>query len=80
MHADKARSVELAVKLLEEAAAKKTVPGPQLVKALSTLEKAQLPVNFAHPMCWTNLTLLECLLSQFSMRQCSAMLGNGCEH
>lgn len=52
---DKPKSVELAIAVLEQAASKRDVPGPQVIKAMSTLEKAKLPVcvpTQAAPLVW----------------------------
>lgn len=41
--ADREKSVELAIRLCEQAAVKRNVSAPQVIKALSTIEKAKLP-------------------------------------
>ena len=43
--ADREKSVELAIRLCEQAAVKRNVSAPQVIKALSTIEKAKLPVR-----------------------------------
>ena len=73
--ADKAKSVDLAVRVLEEAAARRTVAAPQVIKALSALEKAKLPVSCtvgAFPIHLLGLKLclmLGCCISSGSHHQ-----------